>query len=82
MRRSTLTATPAWCVAAVLAVCKSCEVLAGLPSAGHGVLLLSPPPSLTGLVGDMLNEPPSFDRSLMPAVDGKIAAFFSRHLLP
>lgn len=67
---------------AVLAACKSCEVLAALPTAGHGALLSPPPPGLSGLLGDRLNDPPGFERSLMPEVDGKISAFFSRHLQP
>jgi len=44
-------------------------------------VLLSPlPPGLTGLTGDMLNDPPGFDRSQMPEVDHKITAFFVKHL--
>ena len=35
-----------------------------------------------GLLGDMLNDPPGFDRSTMPGVGTEITAFFSRHLLP
>jgi hypothetical protein len=42
---------------------------------------LSPsPPGLTGLVGDLLNDPPRFDRSVMIEVDKKITAFFVQHL--
>ena len=33
-----------------------------------------------GLLGDMLNDPPGFDRSQMHGVDQAIAAFFVRHL--
>jgi ribosomal protein S18 acetylase RimI-like enzyme len=36
-------------------------------------------PGLTGLVGDLLNDPPGFDRSELPAVDHKIAAFFRKY---
>jgi hypothetical protein len=66
----------------VLLVCKSCEHIADLPTGGHGALLSPLPPNLTGLVGDMLNDPPAFDRSVMADVDRKITAFFVRHLAP
>jgi predicted dienelactone hydrolase len=66
----------------VLKVCApACEHVADLPKGGHGALL-SPLPPLTGLLGDLLNDPPDFDRAELPAVDKKIAAFFRRHLLP
>ena len=61
--------------------CKPCEHVADLPSGGHGALLSPLPPGFTGLLGDLLNDPPGFDRSVMPEVDRKITAFFSRHLL-
>jgi predicted dienelactone hydrolase len=64
----------------VLQVCTRCEHIADLPDGGHGALLSPLPPGLTGLVGDMLNDPPGFDRSQMHAVDQKITAFFVRHL--
>jgi predicted dienelactone hydrolase len=68
----------------VLASCKTCEHLADLPDGGHGFLLSPPvPPQLLGdLAGSLLNDPPGFDRSVLPAIDRKIAAFFSKHLLP
>ena len=66
----------------VRAACKTCELIADLPTAGHGALLSPPPPGLTGLVGDMLNDPQGFDRAAtMPQVDRKITAFFAKHLL-
>jgi hypothetical protein len=43
---------------------------------------LALPPGLTGLVGDLLNDPPGFDRNVLPEVDRRIVAFFSHHLLP
>ena len=67
----------------VLQACKACEVIADMPTAGHGALLSPLPPGFTGLLGEMLNDPPGFDRaSIAPAVDRKIADFFGRHLLP
>ncbi|MDP3653994.1 MAG: dienelactone hydrolase [Rhodoferax sp.] len=64
----------------VLQVCTNCEHIADLSKGGHGALLSPPPPGLTGLVGDMLNDPPGFERGQMHAVDQKITAFFVRHL--
>jgi len=67
---------------AVLQACPPCEHIADLPTAGHGALLSPLPPGFTGLQGDLLNDPPGFDRRMMPEVDRQITAFFSRHLLP
>ena len=67
----------------VLAACRPCERLADLADGGHGALLSPLPPGMTGLAGDMLNDPPGFARAAtMPAVDRKIAAFFGAHLAP
>lgn len=68
----------------VLAAClPRCELIAEMPTGGHGALLSPPPPGLTGLIGDMLNDPPGFDRAgVLPEVNRKTAAFFSTHLLP
>ncbi|MES2584801.1 MAG: dienelactone hydrolase [Pseudomonadota bacterium] len=65
----------------VLQACSTCEHVADLPTAGHGALLSPLPPGLTGLVGDMLNDPSGFDRSQMAGVDQRITAFFARHLM-
>ena len=65
----------------IQAACKTCELIADLPYAGHGALLSPLPPGLTGLLGDMLNDPAGFDRSQMPELDKKITVFFERHLL-
>lgn len=68
----------------ILAACTPCERIADLPDAGHGALLSPPPPLdvLDAIAADLLGDPPGFDRSAMPAVDRKIAAFFRKHLLP
>ncbi|MCR6478822.1 dienelactone hydrolase [Variovorax sp. ZS18.2.2] len=67
----------------VLAAClPRCELIADLPTGGHGALLSPPPPGLTGLIGDLLNDPPGFDRAVLPEVDRKTTAFFGMHLLP
>jgi predicted dienelactone hydrolase len=67
---------------AVLAACAACERVADITDGGHGALLSPLPPHLTGLVGDLLNDPPGFNRATLPEVDRKIVAFFRRHLLP
>lgn len=65
----------------VLAAClPRCEHLVDLPAGGHGAYLSPLPPGLDGLIGDMLNDPPGFDRSVLPAVDAQIVDFFNRHL--
>ncbi len=66
---------------AVLAACSSCERLADFATGGHGALLSPLPPGLSGLVGDLLNDPPGFDRAETSTVDRKVAAFFKKHLL-
>ena len=66
---------------AVLRTCAQCEAIADIRDGGHGALLSPLPPGLTGLVGELLNDPPGFSRAALPAVDRKIAAFFTRHLL-
>ncbi|MFZ6872334.1 alpha/beta hydrolase family protein [Undibacterium sp. Di27W] len=65
----------------VLAACRTCELVAHLPEGGHGALLSPLPPNLSGLEGDMLNDPVNFDRSQMAGVDKKITVFFEKHLL-
>jgi predicted dienelactone hydrolase len=66
---------------AVLAACASCERLADFAAGGHGALLSPLPPGLSGTIGDLLNDPPGFDRAQTFAVDGKVSAFFKKHLL-
>jgi predicted dienelactone hydrolase len=65
---------------AVLKACAKCERLADIDG-GHGALLSPSPPGLTGLVGELLDDPPGFDRAALPAVDRKIAEFFQKHLV-
>ncbi len=71
---------------AVLQAClPRCEHLAHLTSGGHNVLLSPLPPMevLTANARELLADPPGFDRAgLLPEVDRKITAFFTRHLLP
>ena len=72
---------PRWHSERVLQACTGCERLADLPTAGHGAMLSPLPPGLTGAIGELLNDPPGFDRKSLPEVDRKVTAFFARHLL-
>jgi|SRR5882672_10676193 len=65
----------------VLQACAACERLGEFPNGGHGALLSPFPPGLSGLVADLLNDPPGFDRSVLPEIDRRIAAYFRKHLL-
>lgn len=68
----------------ILAACPTCELIADLPTGGHGALLSPPPPldQLGEIAADLLADPPGFDRGTLPAVDRKIAAFMLHHLVP
>ena len=68
----------------IIAACKTCELIAAMPTAGHGALLSPVPPidQLGEIAADLLGDPPGFDRSAMPEVDRKITGFFTKHLLP
>jgi predicted dienelactone hydrolase len=66
--------------AAVRGACLRCEVIADMPDAGHGSMLSPLPPDIGGIAGELLNDPPGFERSRMPEVDRRIAAFFLRHV--
>jgi len=67
---------------AVLKACAQCTSVASLPTGGHGALLSPFPPKLPDAAAGLLNDPPGFDRRVLPEIDGKIAAFFRKHLLP
>jgi predicted dienelactone hydrolase len=69
---------------ALLQACKSCVLVADVPTAGHGSLLSPPPPheNLGPIAADLLSDPPGFDRALVPATHARIVAFFRQHLLP
>jgi predicted dienelactone hydrolase len=73
--------TPKFHAERVLAACRRCERLFDLPNGGHGAWLSPPPPRLDGLAGRLLNDPPGFDRSVLPAADRAVVAFFAKHLL-
>jgi predicted dienelactone hydrolase len=65
---------------AVLKACSGCIHLADLATGGHGALLSPLPPHLSGTLGDLVNDPPGFDRSVLPALDHKITTFFRHYL--
>jgi predicted dienelactone hydrolase len=65
---------------AVRAACRSYEVIADMPNAGHGSMLSPLPPEFDGIAGDLLNDRPGFHRSRMPEIDRKIVAFFEHHV--
>jgi predicted dienelactone hydrolase len=74
---------PALHAGAILQACRPrCELLADLPTGGHGALLSPPAPIaiLPANAAALLSDPPGFDRSVLPAVDHRIAAFFLSHL--
>ncbi|WP_374665186.1 alpha/beta hydrolase family protein [Ramlibacter sp.] len=75
---------PAFHSSAVLAACRTCEHLADLPDASHGVMLSPMPPLPAGSIAEaLLADPPGFDRAtVVPAVQGRVVAFMRRHLLP
>jgi len=66
----------------VLELCKTCEQLVDVADGGHGALLSPLPPGITGLEGELLNDPPGFDRvKATAAIDAATVDFFRRHLL-
>lgn len=64
----------------VLQGCAGCERLVDLPSAGHGVYLSPMPPGLGGRLGELLGDPPGFDRSVLAEAHATIAGWFVHKL--
>lgn len=65
----------------VLQGCSGCEQLVDLPTGGHGALLSPWPVRQDGLLGEMLNDPPGFDRAAeVPAMNRRIVEWFVRQL--
>lgn len=71
---------PVFHAEAVLAACRTCERVAHLEQGGHGAMLSPLPPGLDGVLGEMLNDPPGFDRAALPDVDRRIVGYFLRTL--
>ncbi|MBX3586747.1 MAG: dienelactone hydrolase family protein [Ramlibacter sp.] len=76
--------TPQFHSGAILAACKTCTVVADLPTAGHGAMLSPPPPMnlLPSNLVELLQDPPGFDRAQLPEVNRKVVGFLSSQLLP
>ncbi len=66
---------------AVIAACTACEVLASLPTAGHGALLAPLPPDNPPRIQRLLADPPGFNRAELPDLYERISGFFQKHLL-
>lgn len=64
----------------VLSACAKCERLFDAPVGGHGAWLSPLPPKLDGLVGELLADPPGFDRGVLGAAHARIVAYFTRQL--
>ena len=67
--------------AAVIEACQTCELLANLPTAGHGALLAPMAPDLPPRLERLLKDPPGFNRAELPVLYGRISRFFQAHLL-
>lgn len=76
--------TPRWHGEAVAAACAPCTRIAHLPEAGHSALLSPMPPMevLGRTERHLLADPPGFDRAVLPALDERIVAFLTQHLVP
>ena len=66
---------------AVIEACKPCELLASLPTAGHGALLALLPSDNPPRIQRLVADPPGFNRAELPALYGRISAFFNKHLM-
>jgi predicted dienelactone hydrolase len=73
--------TPRYHSARVLKACTTCELVADLPTAGHGSLMSPQPTMLTGTLATLLADPPGFDRALVAPTHQRIVDFFRKHLL-
>ena len=66
---------------AVLGACTTCESLAHLEDGGHGALLSPLPPNLSGLLSDLISDPPGFNRAQATRdVNDLIVKFFIKNL--
>ncbi len=75
---------PRFHAGAVRAACITCEIVADIPQAGHGVMLspLPPPDVMTGIAQEPNGDPPGFDRATaVPAMNERIVSFFNQHIL-
>jgi pimeloyl-ACP methyl ester carboxylesterase len=64
----------------IAAACTRCERVADFPRGGHGALLSPLPPGISGLLAELLADPPGFDRGEVAQANARIVAFLQRHL--
>jgi predicted dienelactone hydrolase len=65
----------------VLQACPRCEGVADIENGGHGALLSPLFPNTSGLIAELIGDPPGFDRArAVPDLNGKITSFFQKHL--
>lgn len=66
---------------AVHAACgERCPVIADMLQGGHGSILSPQPPDLPPAAARLLNDPPGFDRRVLPGVHARIVEFFVKNL--
>jgi predicted dienelactone hydrolase len=73
---------PRWHIDAVRKACKPCVLVADMPTAGHGSVLSPTPPELPPRAARLLNDPPGFDRDMLPGTYAAITRFFIQNLAP
>jgi predicted dienelactone hydrolase len=67
---------------AIVKACTGCERVADIEHGGHGALLSPLLPNRSGVLSDLIADPPGFDRANeVPQVNRKITAFFIKHLV-
>jgi predicted dienelactone hydrolase len=73
---------PRWHIDAVREACKSCVLVADMSTAGHGSILSPQPTGLEPRAARLLNDPPGFDRAILPGAYSAITRFFVQNLVP
>jgi predicted dienelactone hydrolase len=73
---------PRFHVGAVMAACKTCELIASMPNAAHGAMLSPFPPELPASLTRLVGDPADFNRAAdIPLLNQRTTAFFQKHLL-
>jgi predicted dienelactone hydrolase len=76
---------PRFHIGAVRQACASCETVADIPEASHGVMLSPMPPDnvVSDIARELNGDPPGFDRArIIPMLNAAITRFFAKHLEP
>lgn len=72
---------PRYHLDAVHAACGArCPLLADMPQGGHGSILSPQVPDLPPDLARLLNDPPGFERSVLPGIYSRIVSFFVKNL--